>query len=88
MPNLLKSIRRAQGLSQEALGSKAGLSGVYISALERGARIGPVHVWDKLEAILGVDQKLLRAPDNQRGEPSSNPNPERPKAANKGKSNE
>jgi transcriptional regulator with XRE-family HTH domain len=56
----LKNHRLTKGLTQQELGDMVGLSRVYISALERGVRKGPVDIWDRLESALGVDQKILR----------------------------
>lgn len=56
----LKVLREAAGLSQQALGSKAGVSVFTVSKIERGVQ-GPT--WDvavKLADALGADLKQFR----------------------------
>jgi transcriptional regulator with XRE-family HTH domain len=56
----LRSVRKAKDLTLVKLGKLAGTSKQNIWNLENGFSKGSLHVWDKLEAILGVDQKILR----------------------------
>jgi transcriptional regulator with XRE-family HTH domain len=59
----LKNQRLAMGLTQKTLGDRIGLSGKLICALECGRIRGSVDTWDRLELVLGVDQRVLRLPD-------------------------
>jgi ribosome-binding protein aMBF1 (putative translation factor) len=56
----LRTVRLDKGLTQAELAKRIGKDQRTISGLERCQIKGPVHVWDKLEAVLGVDQKALR----------------------------
>jgi transcriptional regulator with XRE-family HTH domain len=57
----LAQIRRFRGISQAALGRRAGLGQSYISALERGLQPSdPRHVV-RIAAELGVEPEALTA---------------------------
>ena len=58
----LERIRREIGWTRPVLAYKAGVTSDFIYMLERGLREGRLAVWDKLEELLGVPQKVLRAP--------------------------
>jgi transcriptional regulator with XRE-family HTH domain len=59
----LAVIRRARGLSQEALSRACGLSQPYISSLELGRRPDDRNHTLRLAAVLEVHPDLLSAPD-------------------------
>ena len=63
MRSILKSARLARGLTQEDLGKRIGMTKKGIWAIEHGITHGRVRTWDRLEEVLGVDQKLLRRLD-------------------------
>jgi transcriptional regulator with XRE-family HTH domain len=56
----LASIRKKHHMTQEQLGQLVGLRASSISMLESGQNLGKLSTWDKLEEVLGVDQKILR----------------------------
>jgi DNA-binding XRE family transcriptional regulator len=57
----LRTMRRERGLSQEALGSEAGLSANYVGDTERGERNVSVRVLWQLADGLGISAaELLR----------------------------
>ena len=56
----LREARLAKKLTQKALAELTGLKRAHISLIETGRRGASVASWDKLEAALGVDQRLLR----------------------------
>jgi transcriptional regulator with XRE-family HTH domain len=56
----LKKARLAKGLSQVALAKLIGLTKQGYWDIEHGRSDGRVKTWDKLEAVLEVDQKVLR----------------------------
>lgn len=59
----LHELRRASGLSQEALAARCGLHRTYIGAVERGERNVTLQTLEKIAAGLGVDPlDLLLAP--------------------------
>lgn len=56
----LKSARGAAGLTQQAMSDKLGIHERYYKAIESGERLGAIWMWDKLEDLLGVNQRVLR----------------------------
>jgi transcriptional regulator with XRE-family HTH domain len=50
----LRSVRKQAGISQEALGFRAGLHRTEVGLLERGARIPRIDTLMKLACALGV----------------------------------
>ncbi|MBI5068695.1 MAG: helix-turn-helix transcriptional regulator [Deltaproteobacteria bacterium] len=55
----LRSVRQNQGLSQETVARKAGISVSYISMLERGERTTPLDTLEALAKALGVSPLYL-----------------------------
>jgi transcriptional regulator with XRE-family HTH domain len=62
----LRAARESKSMTQEDLARLTGLTPSMITLLERGRRLGSVTTWDRLEAILGVDQKILRKVEKER----------------------
>lgn len=56
----LKKARKADGLTQQAMADKLGVHDRYYKAIESGERLGAIWMWDKLEDLLGVNQRVLR----------------------------
>lgn len=56
----LKTARRAAGLTQQAVADKVGVGLRYYKSLESGERLGAIDLWDALEDLLGVNQRVLR----------------------------
>lgn len=52
--NAIRTLRRAQGLSQERLALEAGLDRAYVGTIERGQRNATYGTLLKLAATLGV----------------------------------
>jgi transcriptional regulator with XRE-family HTH domain len=62
----LRALRKARGLSQEALGDHTGLSANYIGDTERGERSVSVRVLWQLADGLGIPaSELLREAEKQ-----------------------
>lgn len=59
------------GLTQKALAQQAGVDCSMITYLERGARDGSIHLWDRLEDILDAPQRWLRETDEDRRQKAS-----------------
>lgn len=57
---LLKATRKGLGLTQQQMADAINVSRVYYQMLELGTRVGPVDLWDKLEDLTGVSQRILR----------------------------
>lgn len=55
----MAELREALGLTQEAVGARAGLSSSYVSMLERGARLPHLEALDALARVLGSDMLTL-----------------------------
>ncbi len=60
MRESLKSARRAAGLTQQAMADKLGISLRYYQQIEAGDRTGDFAIWDDLEDITGIHQRILR----------------------------
>ncbi len=56
----LKAARKAKGLTQQAMADKLGIGLRYYKSIESGERLGGIWMWDKLEDILEVNQRVLR----------------------------
>lgn len=56
----LKNARKAAGLTQQAMADKLGITLVYYQKIEAGDRTGDFEIWDKLEDITGIHQRILR----------------------------
>ncbi len=56
----LKSARKAAGLTQQAMADKLGISLRYYQQIEAGDRTGDFTIWDELEDITGIHQRILR----------------------------
>jgi transcriptional regulator with XRE-family HTH domain len=55
----LRALRLERGLSQEQLGSIAGLDRTYVSGCEAGRRNATIRTISRLSAALGVDSGAL-----------------------------
>ena len=60
----LKSARKAKGLTQQAMADKLGISLRYYQRIECGESGGSFEIWDALEDILGIHQRILRESPN------------------------
>lgn len=59
----LQAARKAAGLTQQALADRLGISLRYYQQIEAGDRTGDFEIWDKLEDITGIHQRILRETD-------------------------
>ena len=57
----LKKARRAAGMTQQQMADKLNITIRHYKAIESGERLGSIQVWDMLEDILGVNQRILRS---------------------------
>jgi transcriptional regulator with XRE-family HTH domain len=58
-PNLKKA-RLEAGLTQQQLADKLGISERYYRFIEAGTRDGDFALWDALEDLFGIHQRILR----------------------------
>lgn len=56
----LQAVRKAKGMTQQAIADKLGISLVYYQKIEAGERTGDFSIWDDLEDITGIHQRILR----------------------------
>lgn len=56
----LKNARKAAGLTQQAMAEKLGLTLRHYQKIEYEEVSGSFEVWDALEDLLGVHQRILR----------------------------
>lgn len=61
MRERLKSARKAAGMTQQQLAVRIGIEPRYYKAIESGERLGSIAVWDALEDLFGINQRVLRA---------------------------
>ena len=62
----LRKARQAVGLTQQAMADKLGFSLRYYQQIEAGDRTGDFTLWDTLEDITGIHQRILRDQENNR----------------------
>lgn len=62
----LKDARKAAGLTQQAMADKLGLTLNHYQKIEYGILGGSFEVWDALEDLLGIHQRILRATSSNR----------------------
>lgn len=62
----LQNARKAAGLTQQVLADKLGLTLNHYQKIEYGKLNGSFPVWDALEDLLGVHQRVLRGSPNIR----------------------
>ena len=68
----LKKSRKDAGLTQQQMADKLDISIVYYQKIEQGSRTGDFTLWDTLEDITGVHQRILREiEDNHPGKESN-----------------
>lgn len=58
----LRQARKAKGngMTQQEMADMLGIHERYYKAIESGERLGAIWMWDKLEDLLGVNQRVLR----------------------------
>lgn len=56
----LKKARQDAGLTQQAMADKLNISLRHYQRLESGEILGAIDLWDTLEDITGIHQRILR----------------------------
>ena len=56
----LKKARTDWGLTQEQAAEKLRIHPRYYKAIESGERLGSIEIWDALEDLFGINQRVLR----------------------------
>lgn len=62
----LQKARKEKGLTQQQMADKLEISLRHYQKIEYGEIGGSFDVWDALEDILGIHQRILRATSNNR----------------------
>lgn len=57
----LRKARKDAGMTKQAVANAIGITMRYYGMLEGGYRHGSQHVWDRLEDLFGINQRVLRA---------------------------
>lgn len=60
MRKFLKEARQKTGMTQQQMADALDIGLRYYQFIEAGDRIGDFTIWDKLEDITGVHQRILR----------------------------
>lgn len=69
MREKLKKARKEAGMTQQEVADKLGISLRYYQNIEKGDRTGDFAIWDDLEDITGIHQRILReTSDNRHGQ--------------------
>ncbi|MCI9368613.1 MAG: helix-turn-helix transcriptional regulator [Oscillospiraceae bacterium] len=69
----LKNARKAAGLTQQTMADRLGLTLNHYQKIEYGKLGGSFAVWDALEDLLGVHQRILREIPSKRPDQEENP---------------
>lgn len=56
----LKDARKKAGFTQQQVAEHLGISERYYRFIESGARDGDFEIWDSLEDLFGIHQRILR----------------------------
>lgn len=71
----LKDARKRAGMTQQKIAGEIGVGLRYYQKIEEGSRTGGFELWDALEDITGIHQRILReiqetnrAPEDNRQE--------------------
>lgn len=56
----LKEARRKAGMTQQQMADRLDISLRYYQNIEAGSRTGDFTLWDALEDITGIHQRILR----------------------------
>lgn len=56
----LKNARKAAGLTQQQVAEKLHIGLRHYKKIESGETLGSIDLWDKLEDITGIHQRILR----------------------------
>lgn len=69
----LKKARKDAGMTQQEVADKLGIGIGYYQKIEAGERTGNFTLWDALEDILGIHQRILREISSNHPDPKANP---------------
>ena len=61
MRSILRQARIRAGMTQQQMADKLAISLRYYKSIEAGEKTGDFYIWDMLEDITGVHQRILRS---------------------------
>lgn len=70
MRDNLRKCRNEKGMSQKEVAKYLGISERGYKFIEYGERTGNFEIWDKLEDLFSVHQRILRQCSDQEDNPS------------------
>lgn len=73
MREILREARQKAGLTQQGAADELGISLNHYQKIEQGTRTGDFTIWDDLEDLLGIHQRILR--ENGEIHPARKDNP-------------
>lgn len=62
---VLKTARLSAGMTQREVAEKLGITERYYRHIEAGTRTGDFEIWDTLEDLFNVHQRVLRELDRK-----------------------
>lgn len=68
MRTQLKKARMDAGFTQQEMADRLGITLRYYQKIERGERTGDFEIWDNLEDLTGIHQRILRRIDPDRAD--------------------
>ncbi len=69
----LKEARQKAGMTQQQMADELDISLVYYQKIEAGTRTGDFTLWDTMEDITGIHQRILR--EIEENHPAQGDNP-------------
>lgn len=60
MRSKLRKARQDLGLTQQEMADKLFISRIHYQKIEAGERTGDFSIWDALEDLTGIHQRILR----------------------------
>lgn len=60
MRSKLKIVRQSMDMTQQEMADKLGITLRYYQKIEAGERTGDFEIWDALEDLTGIHQRILR----------------------------
>lgn len=73
MRKQLKDARMRAGMTQQEMADRLSISLVYYQKIEAGSRTGDFYIWDSLEEITGIHQRILREQSEKHPGKEGNP---------------
>lgn len=65
MRQRLKEARKAAGMTQQQMSDKLNIGLRQYQRIEKGESIGTIELWDQLEDLFNIHQRVLRKVENK-----------------------